>query len=117
MEKHKSNSGQAVNLPQIRSAETESDHSDGTNDSNNNTPTLEKARPIVPKRNPRASSTRNKKYLLKNRRESEWEIIEGLKVGQTFDKIPVAYSGFLHKKRKWPLKGWHKVFFFEILIF
>lgn len=43
------------------------------------------------------------------RRSSEWEIMEGLKEGQKFDKKPASYNGYLHKKRKWPLKGWHKV--------
>lgn len=43
------------------------------------------------------------------RRSSEWEIMEGLKDGQKFDKKPAPFSGYLHKKRKWPLKGWHKV--------
>jgi len=45
------------------------------------------------------------------RRGSEWEILEGLKDGQRFDKKPDVYSGYLHKKRKWPLKGWHKRYF------
>lgn len=45
----------------------------------------------------------------KTRRGSEWEIMEGLKDGQRFECKPNPYSGFLHKKRKWPLKGWHKV--------
>lgn len=44
-----------------------------------------------------------------SRRGSEWEILEGLKDGQRFDKKPDIYTGYLHKKRKWPLKGWHKV--------
>lgn len=43
------------------------------------------------------------------RRGSEWEILEGLKDGQRFDRKPDIYTGYLHKKRKWPLKGWHKV--------
>ncbi|KAK5648427.1 hypothetical protein RI129_003319 [Pyrocoelia pectoralis] len=45
------------------------------------------------------------------RRGSEWEVVEGLKEGQRFEKRPDVYNGFLHKKRKWPLKGWHKRFF------
>ncbi|XP_065211901.1 oxysterol-binding protein-related protein 6-like isoform X2 [Planococcus citri] len=45
------------------------------------------------------------------RRGSEWEILEGLKEGQRFDKKPEMFSGYLHKKRKWPLKGWHKRYF------
>ncbi|XP_063918580.1 oxysterol-binding protein-related protein 3-like isoform X2 [Zophobas morio] len=47
----------------------------------------------------------------KNRRGSEWEIMEGLKDGQRFDNKPNPFNGFLHKKRKWPLKGWHKRYF------
>lgn len=43
------------------------------------------------------------------RKGSDWEIMEGLKDGQKFEKKPNIFSGFLHKKRKWPLKGWHKV--------
>ncbi|KAJ9585564.1 hypothetical protein L9F63_002640, partial [Diploptera punctata] len=45
------------------------------------------------------------------RRGSEWEILEGLKDGQRFDKKPDVFTGYLHKKRKWPLKGWHKRYF------
>lgn len=44
-----------------------------------------------------------------HRRSSEWEIMEGLKEGQKCEKKPAKFSGYLHKKRKWPLKGWHKV--------
>ncbi|KAM5152363.1 oxysterol-binding protein-related protein 6 isoform 4-T4 [Mantella aurantiaca] len=40
-----------------------------------------------------------------------WEIIEGLKIGQTSVQKPEKYEGFMLKKRKWPLKGWHKRFF------
>uniref|UniRef100_A0A8C2U4H5 Oxysterol-binding protein n=1 Tax=Coturnix japonica TaxID=93934 RepID=A0A8C2U4H5_COTJA len=38
-----------------------------------------------------------------------WEIIEGLKIGQTNVQKPDKHEGFMLKKRKWPLKGWHKV--------
>ncbi|XP_006866747.1 PREDICTED: oxysterol-binding protein-related protein 6 isoform X4 [Chrysochloris asiatica] len=40
-----------------------------------------------------------------------WEIIEGLKIGQTNVQKPDKQEGFMLKKRKWPLKGWHKRFF------
>lgn len=43
------------------------------------------------------------------RRGTEWEIVEGLKDGQRYEKKPELFRGYLHKKRKWPLKGWHKV--------
>ncbi|XP_069472212.1 oxysterol-binding protein-related protein 6 isoform X2 [Ambystoma mexicanum] len=47
-----------------------------------------------------------------SRQESDsWEIIEGLKIGQTSVQKPDKYEGFMLKKRKWPLKGWHKRFF------
>ncbi|XP_022913092.1 oxysterol-binding protein-related protein 6-like [Onthophagus taurus] len=46
-----------------------------------------------------------------HRRSSEWEIMEGLKEGQKCEKKPVKFYGYLHKKRKWPLKGWHKRYF------
>ncbi|XP_060807416.1 oxysterol-binding protein-related protein 3 isoform X2 [Amyelois transitella] len=45
------------------------------------------------------------------RRGSEWEVLEGLKDGQRFEKRPDVFNGYLHKKRKWPLKGWHKRYF------
>lgn len=58
-----------------------------------------------PANNPPKPPTRKKS----RRRSSEWEIMEGLKDGQKFDKKPSTFNGYLHKKRKWPLKGWHKV--------
>ncbi|XP_069355923.1 uncharacterized protein [Maniola hyperantus] len=54
---------------------------------------------------PRSGKTRSR------RRGSEWEVLEGLKDGQRFEKRPEVFNGYLHKKRKWPLKGWHKRFF------
>lgn len=50
------------------------------------------------------------------RRSSEWEIMEGLKEGQKFEKKPNKFDGYLHKKRKWPLKGWHKVSNYQLEI-
>ncbi|XP_073962260.1 uncharacterized protein isoform X2 [Choristoneura fumiferana] len=54
---------------------------------------------------PRSGKTRGR------RRGSEWEVLEGLKDGQRFERRPEVFNGYLHKKRKWPLKGWHKRFF------
>ncbi|XP_050522034.1 oxysterol-binding protein-related protein 6-like isoform X2 [Daktulosphaira vitifoliae] len=45
------------------------------------------------------------------RRGTEWEIVEGLKDGQRYEKKPEICRGYLYKKRKWPLKGWHKRYF------
>uniref|UniRef100_A0A672MD05 Oxysterol-binding protein n=1 Tax=Sinocyclocheilus grahami TaxID=75366 RepID=A0A672MD05_SINGR len=47
-----------------------------------------------------------------SRQETDsWEIIEGLRIGQTHIQRPEKHEGFMLKKRKWPLKGWHKRFF------
>ncbi|KAK0150751.1 Oxysterol-binding protein-related protein 6 [Merluccius polli] len=47
-----------------------------------------------------------------SRQEADsWEIIEGLKIGQSSVQRPDKHEGFMLKKRKWPLKGWHKRFF------
>uniref|UniRef100_A0A8C3GA80 Oxysterol binding protein like 6 n=1 Tax=Cyclopterus lumpus TaxID=8103 RepID=A0A8C3GA80_CYCLU len=51
-------------------------------------------------------STRGKAHDL-----NSWEIIEGLKIGQSNVQRPDKHEGFMLKKRKWPLKGWHKRFF------
>lgn len=42
-------------------------------------------------------------------KKGEWEILEGLKEGQRFELVPRKFEGYLLKRRKWPLKGWHKV--------
>uniref|UniRef100_A0A8L0DTF2 Oxysterol-binding protein n=1 Tax=Oncorhynchus mykiss TaxID=8022 RepID=A0A8L0DTF2_ONCMY len=47
----------------------------------------------------------------KNMEADSWEIIEGLKIGQSNVQRPDKHEGFMLKKRKWPLKGWHKRFF------
>uniref|UniRef100_A0A8D2JG99 Oxysterol-binding protein n=1 Tax=Varanus komodoensis TaxID=61221 RepID=A0A8D2JG99_VARKO len=49
--------------------------------------------------------------LLFPQEPDSWEIIEGLKIGQTNVQKPDKHEGFMLKKRKWPLKGWHKRFF------
>lgn len=47
----------------------------------------------------------------KDHRGSEWEILEGLRDGKKCETKPDKFEGFLMKKRKWPLKGWHKRYF------
>uniref|UniRef100_A0A8C1TZI7 Oxysterol-binding protein n=1 Tax=Cyprinus carpio TaxID=7962 RepID=A0A8C1TZI7_CYPCA len=50
-------------------------------------------------------------WLLQHFITDSWEIIEGLRIGQTHVQRPEKHEGFMLKKRKWPLKGWHKRFF------
>ncbi|XP_036394353.1 oxysterol-binding protein-related protein 3 isoform X2 [Megalops cyprinoides] len=45
-------------------------------------------------------------------RQDSWEIVEGLRGGLTNVQEPQKHEGFLLKKRKWPMKGWHKRYFF-----
>ena len=39
----------------------------------------------------------------------EWKLLEGLRCEQKFETKPDKYEGQMMKRRKWPLKGWHKV--------
>uniref|UniRef100_A0A674IBF3 Oxysterol-binding protein n=1 Tax=Terrapene triunguis TaxID=2587831 RepID=A0A674IBF3_9SAUR len=50
------------------------------------------------------------KFLL-NRKDS-WEVVEGLRGVMNYTQEPQKQEGYLLKKRKWPLKGWHKRYFF-----
>ncbi|XP_033914707.3 oxysterol-binding protein-related protein 3-like isoform X3 [Acipenser ruthenus] len=45
-------------------------------------------------------------------RQDSWEIVEGLRGGAGNIQEPQKQKGFLLKRRKWPLKGWHKRYFF-----
>ena len=56
---------------------------------------------------PGGKSPKRRKGSRKSRRE--WEILEGLRDGQKCAEKPEKYQGFLMKRRKWPMKGWHKV--------
>uniref|UniRef100_A0A8C4UZ76 Oxysterol-binding protein n=1 Tax=Falco tinnunculus TaxID=100819 RepID=A0A8C4UZ76_FALTI len=42
-------------------------------------------------------------------RQDSWEIVEGLRGAMNCTQEPQKQEGCLLKKRKWPLKGWHKV--------
>lgn len=55
------------------------------------------------------AAPKSRRKRSKSRRE--WEILEGLRDGQKCEEKPGKYEGFLLKRRKWPLKGWHKRFF------
>ncbi|KAM6314756.1 oxysterol-binding protein-related protein 3 isoform 4-T4 [Aegotheles albertisi] len=45
-------------------------------------------------------------------RQDSWEIVEGLRGAMNCTQEPQQQEGCLLKKRKWPLKGWHKRYFF-----
>ncbi|XP_051574126.1 oxysterol-binding protein-related protein 3 isoform X3 [Myxocyprinus asiaticus] len=41
-----------------------------------------------------------------------WEIVEGLRGRLSNIQEPERQAGYMLKKRKWPMKGWHKRFFY-----
>uniref|UniRef100_A0A8C5GMX3 Oxysterol-binding protein n=1 Tax=Gouania willdenowi TaxID=441366 RepID=A0A8C5GMX3_GOUWI len=43
--------------------------------------------------------------------QDSWEIVEGLRGAYSSVLEPQKQEGFMLKRRKWPLKGWHKRFF------
>uniref|UniRef100_A0A672TE25 Oxysterol-binding protein n=1 Tax=Sinocyclocheilus grahami TaxID=75366 RepID=A0A672TE25_SINGR len=43
---------------------------------------------------------------------THWEIVEGLRGGLSNVQEPEKQAGYMLKKRKWPMKGWHKRFFY-----
>ncbi|KAG1675611.1 Oxysterol-binding protein-related protein 6 [Nymphon striatum] len=45
------------------------------------------------------------------RRGNDWKIMEGLKEFQKCEVKPDMFEGYMMKRRKWPLKGWHKRLF------
>ncbi|XP_015793635.1 oxysterol-binding protein-related protein 3 isoform X2 [Tetranychus urticae] len=45
-------------------------------------------------------------------RNSDWVILEGLRGDLRYEGVPSHFEGFLLKRRKWPLKGWHKRYFY-----
>ena len=45
------------------------------------------------------------------RKGSEWEILGSLDKGAQYSIKPKKKEGYMSKKRKWPLKGWHKRYF------
>ncbi|XP_061809951.1 oxysterol-binding protein-related protein 3 isoform X3 [Nerophis lumbriciformis] len=44
-------------------------------------------------------------------RQDSWEFVEGLRGGLGGALEPQKQEGYVLKKRKWPLKGWHKRYF------
>ena len=56
-----------------------------------------------------SSKTSISKSRKRHKARQDWEIVEGLKEGQICEKKPDDYKGYLMKRRRWPLKGWHKV--------
>ncbi|KAM9488668.1 oxysterol-binding protein-related protein 3 isoform 1-T2 [Clarias gariepinus] len=57
----------------------------------------------------RSNSSTSSKH---DSRQDSWEIVEGLRGGLGNVQPPERQEGFMLKRRKWPMKGWHKRYFF-----
>ncbi|XP_037130145.1 oxysterol-binding protein-related protein 3 isoform X1 [Syngnathus acus] len=56
----------------------------------------------------RSNSSSSSKH---DSRQDSWEIVEGLRGGFSSVSELQKQEGYVLKKRKWPLKGWHKRYF------
>uniref|UniRef100_A0A3Q2YPQ0 Oxysterol-binding protein n=1 Tax=Hippocampus comes TaxID=109280 RepID=A0A3Q2YPQ0_HIPCM len=56
----------------------------------------------------RSNSSSSSKH---DSRQDSWEIVEGLRGGFSNVLEPQKQESYVLKKRKWPLKGWHKRYF------
>lgn len=58
-------------------------------------------------------SPRNIKKSARPKRRKEaakpWELVEGLKSGERCGTKPARQAGFLWMRRRWPVRGWHRV--------
>uniref|UniRef100_A0A3P8SQ97 Oxysterol-binding protein n=1 Tax=Amphiprion percula TaxID=161767 RepID=A0A3P8SQ97_AMPPE len=57
----------------------------------------------------RSNSSSSSKH---DSRQDSWEIVEGLRGGFSSVLEPQKQEGYMLKRRKWPMKGWHKRYFF-----
>uniref|UniRef100_A0A3B5A6V7 Oxysterol-binding protein-related protein 3 n=1 Tax=Stegastes partitus TaxID=144197 RepID=A0A3B5A6V7_9TELE len=58
----------------------------------------------------RSNSSSSSKH--DSRQQDSWEIVEGLRGGFSSVLEPQKQEGYMLKRRKWPMKGWHKRYFF-----
>ncbi|XP_041329802.1 oxysterol-binding protein-related protein 7 [Pyrgilauda ruficollis] len=68
--------------------------------------------PCSPKRAlSRSNSTVSSKHSSIQQGSESWEVVEEPRARGSPGQQPQRHEGYLLKKRKWPLKGWHKRYF------
>ncbi|XP_020641206.3 oxysterol-binding protein-related protein 7 isoform X2 [Pogona vitticeps] len=70
--------------------------------------------PSSPKRAPppsRSNSTVSSKHSIARQGSESWEVVDELRIQSGGVQEMERQEGYLLKKRKWPLKGWHKRYF------
>uniref|UniRef100_A0A8K9UKE3 Oxysterol-binding protein n=1 Tax=Oncorhynchus mykiss TaxID=8022 RepID=A0A8K9UKE3_ONCMY len=58
------------------------------------------------------SRSRSLSHLSLSLSLDSWEIVEGLRGGHSNVQEPQKQDGYMLKRRKWPMKGWHKRYFY-----
>ena len=59
----------------------------------------------------RSNSTVSSKHSSIQQGSESWEVVEEPRARGSPGREPERQEGYLLKKRKWPLKGWHKRYF------
>ncbi|XP_077169851.1 oxysterol-binding protein-related protein 7 isoform X2 [Paroedura picta] len=59
----------------------------------------------------RSNSTVSSKHSITRQGSESWEVVDELRIQSGAIQEPERQEGYLLKKRKWPLKGWHKRYF------
>ncbi|KAM6449499.1 oxysterol-binding protein-related protein 7 isoform 1-T4 [Liasis olivaceus] len=59
----------------------------------------------------RSNSTVSSKHSIAWQSSESWEVVDELHIHSGVIQHPERQEGYLLKKRKWPLKGWHKRYF------
>ncbi|XP_015267917.1 PREDICTED: oxysterol-binding protein-related protein 7 [Gekko japonicus] len=65
-------------------------------------------RPLPPSR---SNSTVSSKHSITQQGSESWEVVDEMRIQSSVVQEPERQEGYLLKKRKWPLKGWHKRYF------
>ncbi|XP_024124072.1 oxysterol-binding protein-related protein 3 [Oryzias melastigma] len=66
----------------------------------------------LPQKIPSMSSSNSSSSSKHDSRQDSWEMVEGLCGGFSNTLEPQKQEGYMLKKRKWPMKGWRKRYFF-----
>ena len=89
-------------------SDNDTNESDGSDNSDDSKLAALSLRPPPPQR-PLSTSSGAQVGVRETKRFRGWEILGGLREGQTAEQKPEKFEGFIMKRRKWPMKGWHKV--------
>ncbi|KAJ8320036.1 hypothetical protein KUTeg_001623 [Tegillarca granosa] len=96
---------------QFRHSDSESDSNGSDEESTTDSQVFENLRRSNDPSRQKLSNNSPVKKRKQRKNKQQWEIIEGLKDGMRCEDKPEKYQGYMMKRRRWPMKGWHKRFF------